>query len=100
MKFSCGASCLPSGKSLDITCNPTNSTRVVLVVKTVLVVSDAYIIRTEQAIKSIRVENLNLPYHTILHRPVIVNEGVQKTLSTSLEIGFFPSKISNSYLNQ
>ena len=37
MKFSCGASCLPSGKSRDITCNPTNSTRVVLVVKTVLV---------------------------------------------------------------
>ena len=37
MKFSCGASCLHSGKSRDITCNPTNSTRVVLVGKTVLV---------------------------------------------------------------
>ena len=30
MKFPCGASCLPSGKSRDITYNPTNSTRVVL----------------------------------------------------------------------
>ena len=37
MKVSCGASCLPLGKSRDITYNPTNSTRVVLVVKTVLV---------------------------------------------------------------
>ena len=96
--------------------------------------SDAYTIRTEQAIKSIRGENLDLPFrnqslyfcshdhhllrfppftkkfapqkgfaqgqinlcalylqNTILRSPVIVNEGVQKTLSTSLEIRFFPS---------
>ena len=37
MKFSWGASHLLSGKSRDITCNPTNSQQVVLMVRTVLV---------------------------------------------------------------